>query len=465
MNKLMHFHRTPLLTGVILSLLHLANPLTVHAKNYHKLLERVKVGMDTTEVIQIAGSPTKTVSVWRYYYGTDQVVIADEEVIDIRIGQRIKPQKRQKDSSIAPARRISMLRIGMSASEVNAIAGQPDSQAKGIDFYYSDRHRVETVSQSVSKVELHIKKDLEILDWIRLNFSKGGLLFMNITLAFIMFGVALEIKIKQFKEVLTKPKSVIIGVISQFIALPALTFLLVLIIKPSPSVALGMILVAACPGGNISNFISSLAKANIELSISLTAIATLAAIFMTPLNFAFWGGLYSGTAELVIPIKIDAWEMMKTVFILLGIPIILGVWFANRFPAITKKIIKPLKLFSLLAFAGFILAALASNFKFFLEYIHLILLLVFIHNILALTTGFSLASIFKLPKPDRRTLTIETGIQNSGLGLVLIFNPNLFDGLGGMAFVAAWWGIWHIIAGLGIASFWAKKPFVKAKPD
>jgi len=77
---------------------------------------------------------------------------------------------------------------------------------------------------------------------------------------------------------------------------------------------------------------------------------------------------------------------------------------------------------------------------------------------LALTTGFTLGTLFGLPKPDIRTLTIETGIQNSGLALVLIFNPNLFDGLGGMAFVAAWWGIWHILAGLGIATFWAKKP-------
>jgi BASS family bile acid:Na+ symporter len=101
---------------------------------------------------------------------------------------------------------------------------------------------------------------------------------------------------------------------------------------------------------------------------------------------------------------------------------------------------------------------LASNFKFFLSYIHLILLIVFLHNLLALTTGFTLGSLFKLPKADIRTITIETGIQNSGLGLVLIFNPALFNGLGGMAFVAAWWGIWHIIAGLTIAVFWAKRP-------
>lgn len=457
---MVHPKAAPLVT-IFLGLLLTIYTSSVFAQAYPRILKDVSTGMSTYQVDSVAGTPTKTDEVQRWFYGADQVVIVDDEVVDIRISHRIKPERRGKDSASSPKRKVSMLRIGMNAEEVFEIAGEPDVKAKGIDYYYTNRHRIEFTSQKVSKVELHIKKGLDILDWIRLNFSKGGLLFMNITLAFIMFGVALEIKIGHFKEVILKPKSFIVGVFSQFVALPALTFLLVFILKPSPSVALGMILVAACPGGNISNFISSLAKANIELSVSLTAMATLLAVFMTPLNFALWGGLYSGTAELVIPIEIDIWEMMKTVFILLGIPIVLGILFSIKFPVVTKKIIKPLKILSLLAFAGFVFAALASNFKFFLEYIHLIILLVFAHNILALTTGYSLASIFRLNKPDRRTLTIETGIQNSGLGLVLIFNPNLFDGLGGMAFVAAWWGIWHIIAGLGIASYWSRKPIIK----
>lgn len=448
-----------ILSGVWLIML-VIMPNSLMAKNYHKLIKEISVGMDSAQVVQIAGDPTKYIEVERFFYNLDQVVIYDNEVIDIRIKHQVKPiskgDRKQKDQKA-----ISHLRIGMSRDEVLQNAGSPTLNETGVDLYFSDRHRVELKEGKVREVEMHIKIEMEILDWIRLNFSKGGLLFMNITLAFIMFGVALEIKLKHFKEIIRKPKSAIIGVISQFIALPALTFLLVIILKPTPSVALGMILVAACPGGNISNFISSLSRANIELSVSLTAFATLSAIILTPLNFAFWGNLYSGTADMVVPIKIDVWEMMQTVFILLGIPIVLGTWFAHKFPVITSKIIKPLKWFSLVAFMGFILAAFASNFQFFLDYIHFILLIVFIHNLLALTTGFSLATLFGLPKADRRTLTIETGIQNSGLGLVLIFNPNLFDGLGGMAFIAAWWGIWHIISGLLVASFWSRKPIVR----
>jgi len=150
--------------------------------------------------------------------------------------------------------------------------------------------------------------------------------------------------------------------------------------------------------------------------------------------------------------------MLRTVIILLGIPVVLGIGFANRFPLITQKIMKPFRTISLLLFLGFIVAAFSSNFGYFLKYIHLIILIVFIHNLLALLTGFSIATFGRVPRKDRRTLSIETGIQNSGIALVLIFNPRLFDGLGGMAFIAAWWGIWHILSGLLIAYFWSKKP-------
>ncbi len=299
---------------------------------------------------------------------------------------------------------------------------------------------------------------MEVLDQVQLNFSPSGLFILNITLAFIMFGVALEINVDNFKHILKKPKSLVIGFLSQFLMLPALTFLLILMIQPTPSVALGMLLVASCPGGNISNFISNLARGNTALSVSLTGIATVGSIFLTPLNFAFWGGLYEKASQLIMPIEIDPWHMLRTVVILLGIPMVIGVLFARKFPRITARITRPIKIFSILIFAGFVIIAFSNNVNYFLEYIHLIFLIVLAHNALALLSGFSVSTFFRLPRVDRRSISIETGIQNSGLALVLIFNPNLFDGLGGMAFVAAWWGIWHIIAGLIIAGIWSKKP-------
>lgn len=312
-------------------------------------------------------------------------------------------------------------------------------------------------------------ESLAVLDGIRLNFSQGSLLILNIALAVIMFGVALEIKISHFRKVITNPKSAVVGFVSQFLVLPALTFLVTILLGSliTPTIAMGMILVAACPGGNISNFMSALAKGNTALSVSLTAIATLSAVFMTPLNFSFWGGLYNkfisrnDASALLRTLEIDTFQVFQTVFILLGIPLIIGMIVNHKFPGFAQKLIKPIRIFGVVFFLALVILAFSNNFGYFVKYIHLIFFIVLIHNALALGAGFTMGTVFRLPRIDRRSVSIETGIQNSGLGLVLIFNPKIFPpemAIGGMAFIAAWWGIWHILSGLGIAYFWSRKP-------
>lgn len=303
-------------------------------------------------------------------------------------------------------------------------------------------------------------ESLSVLDQYRLNFNQAGLHVLNISLAIIMFGIALGINVSNFRNIANHPKAFIIGLFSQFLVLPAATFVLVSLIQPTESVALGMILVAACPGGNISNFISSLAKANIELSVSLTGVSTLMSVLLTPLNFAFWGGLYVAQSELMQPLEIDFLQMFQTVILILGIPLVLGILFARKFPLITNKIQKPIQSLSIVIFGAFIVVALANNFDLFMRFIHLFFLLVLAHNILATSIGFLLAKSFRLKLPDVKTISIETGIQNSGLALVLIFNPKIFPAeleIGGMAFIAAWWGIWHIISGFALAYYWKNK--------
>lgn len=302
------------------------------------------------------------------------------------------------------------------------------------------------------------------LDSVRLNFSSENQIFINFTLAFIMFGVALGIRLRNFKRIVQNPKSVILGIISQFILLPFITFVFVYALKVyiTPTIAMGMILVAACPGGNISNFITSISKGNIELSVSLTAFATISSVLLTPFNFSFWGNLYSKASHLVRPIEIPIFQVFTTIIILLGIPLVLGMLVAWKFPKLTQKIIKPIRIVSIIIFFAFVFFAFAANFSLFLKYIKYIFIIVLVHNALAILTGYSWATIFKVHKRDRRTISIETGIQNSGLALVLIFNPKIFplDVLnGGMAFIAAWWGIWHIVSGLSLASFWSIKRF------
>jgi len=292
------------------------------------------------------------------------------------------------------------------------------------------------------------------VDDIVLNFSKTSITLINVTLAFIMFGIALDLSIDRFKAVLHTPKKLVAGLLSQLVLLPAFTFFLILLFEPQPSVALGMILVASCPGGNISNFISSLARANVELSISLTSITSILAILFTPLNFSFYGSLYEPSAAILREISLDWIEVVQTIGMIIIIPIIVGMLVKTYYPRIAKTLSKPLERISMLLFLFIVIGALTSNLEYFMSCISAVFILVLFHNGGALTIGYTMAKTFGLDTKDQKSLAIETGIQNSGLGLLIIFS--FFNGLGGMAIVTAWWGIWHIVSGFSIAYLWKK---------
>jgi BASS family bile acid:Na+ symporter len=216
-----------------------------------------------------------------------------------------------------------------------------------------------------------------------------------------------------------------------------------------------MILVSSCPAGNISNFLTHYARGNTALSVSISTLSTLAAIVMTPLNVAFWGGLYEPAQAILREVAVNPLEMFLHVLMLLGVPLAAGLAVSRRFPRFTARAVKPFKIFSLVFFLAFVLAALGANWQHFVNYVGVVVGVVFVHNALALATGYGLAFGSGLPERDRRAVSIECGIQNSGLGLILIFN--FFDGLGGMAVVTAWWGIWHIVAGLTLATVWSRR--------
>ena len=304
------------------------------------------------------------------------------------------------------------------------------------------------------------------LDAINVSMN-GGSTLLNIVLALVMFGVALGIKPATFVDIIKNPKSIITGIVCQIILLPALTLLLIMALGDfiSPMIALGMILVSSCPGGNISNFITSLSRGNSELSVSLTAFNTAVCIFTTPINFAFWGRLYLNFAnnrsigelpELQIPF----WEIFQSIVIIMGIPLVLGILCGQYLPKVTKVLKKPLQYLSVAVFIAMVIIIFVGNFDAFMKCIQYIFLIVLIHNLLALGIGFGTSTLLKLPYKDRRTVTIETGIQNSGLGLILLLNPNIFPDTGvwanngGMLVITAWWGVWHIISGLSLAYIW-----------
>jgi BASS family bile acid:Na+ symporter len=295
---------------------------------------------------------------------------------------------------------------------------------------------------------------MQELDNIQINFDASGLWILNIALAVVMFGVALGVKVDDFKILLKQPKIVLVGILSQFILLPLLTFGLVILIKPQPSIALGMMMVAACPGGNISNFMTHLAKGNTALSVSLTAFATFLAMFMTPFNFQFYGNLYEPTSEILKTVAIEPLELVKVVLMILGVPLILGMLLRHNNEKLAIKLSKWLRPLSIIVFVSIVIIAFSNNLDIFNVYIHHVLYIGIGHNLLAILLGFFVAKGFGLSFINQKTLAIETGIQNSGLGLLLIFT--FFNGLGGMAILAAFWGIWHIISGLLLAAYWSK---------
>ncbi|HIE45131.1 MAG TPA: bile acid:sodium symporter family protein, partial [Flavobacteriaceae bacterium] len=184
---------------------------------------------------------------------------------------------------------------------------------------------------------------VENVDSIQINFDVNSLWLVNITLAIIMFGVALDITVSDFKALFNKPKKVFVGILLQFFLVPAITLLLVYVIQPQASLALGLMIVAACPGGNVSNFMTKIAKGNTALSVSLTAFATAMALFITPINLAIWANLYEPTAQILKKISLDPLEVTKIVLLILGIPLLIGMYIRHKYPNFAVKLSKIIK--------------------------------------------------------------------------------------------------------------------------
>jgi len=298
------------------------------------------------------------------------------------------------------------------------------------------------------------------IDAVRLNFSPTTLHLLNAILGIVMFGVALELRAEDFRRVVERPRPVLIGLAGHYLVFPAFTYVLVLIIKPPPSVALGMMLVASCPAGNISNFLVHLARGNTALSVSISSTSTVLSVIATPLVLRFWGAMYAPTRVILRAVAVDPVDMFVTIFLLLGLPLAAGMFVQRRWPAFAARARLPMKRLSIGIFVAFLILALLANWQYFVKFVGRVVLAVFLHNAVALTSGYWTAAAFGLPVRDRRAVSFEVGIQNSGLGLILVFT--FFGGLGGMAIVAAWWGIWHVIAGLSLATYWSRRPLPAA---
>jgi bile acid:Na+ symporter, BASS family len=294
-----------------------------------------------------------------------------------------------------------------------------------------------------------------MIDQVRLNFNPQATFALNVILALIMLGIALDLKVSDFKAAFKSPKALFLGLFGHHILFPAMTFVLILLTKPLPSIGLGMLLVSSCPAGHISNLFAARAKGNVALAVSISILSKIFAIFMMPMNVLFWGQQDAGMRAILNEFSLDPVLMMFEVALLLGLPLALGMYIAHKYPSFALRINKPMRIFSVGALVLFVTSALMANWSTFMQYGQFVVGVVAVHNACALALGYYLARAIGLPEADRRAVAFETGIQNSSIALVLIFT--FFGGLGGMAIVTAWWGIWHIFAGMALSTYWMKR--------
>ncbi len=294
-----------------------------------------------------------------------------------------------------------------------------------------------------------------MLDHVVIQFDPSNLLILNLIMALMMFGVSLGLKTSDFSAILKAPKAPITGLLAQFLLLPAATYGFILLVTPDPGLALGMMLVSACPGGSFSNIMTFIARGNVATSVSMTAISSVGALVLTPFNFLFYANAYEPTRNLVDAIAMDSSQIFMLIFLVLGIPLALGMLTGRKFPQLLKRIEQPMRWVALAVFLLFVIIAFKANFKLFITHYAAFIGLVIAHNSLALGLGYGLARLTRQSAADVRAVTLEVGIQNSGLGLIILFT--FMSNQGGAILIAAFWGVWHIVSGLTLSTFWSKR--------
>ncbi len=280
-------------------------------------------------------------------------------------------------------------------------------------------------------------------------------LLLSAVLATMVFSVALELRTEDFARVFRAPRAVVAGLVPQFVLLPVATWLATLALDLPANTEAAMILVACCPGGSLSNVVTHFGRGNTALSVSISAVAALMALLLTPLNFTWMVSTNPATAGWLRTLDIDASAIWWSLLALLALPMALGLAVTRRLPVLAERIRKPLANFSLLALLAFIVLGLVKERHLLTAQLLPQLAVVVLHNAAGLALGWLAASAFGVAEADRRAITIEGGMQNSGLALGIIavqFNADL-----GMVVVASLWGMWHIVSGLSLATLWRRK--------
>src|SRR5262245_7486076 len=228
----------------------------------------------------------------------------------------------------------------------------------------------------------------------------------------MVYTVSLELRAEDFRYVARHPMAVGMGLLAQFVLLPGATLLVTLVLDLPPATEAAMMLVAACPGGALSNVITAFGKGNLALSLSISAVSNVLALLLTPLNFSLMIAANPDTAAWAKSIAVDPKDLVFSLLLLLAVPISAAMLTPK---SIAGRIQKPLGRFAGFALGAFIVLAVAAQWKLFLVEVVRTLPLVVLHNALGLSLGWLASVVASLSVPDRRAVVIESGMQNSGL--------------------------------------------------
>jgi len=293
------------------------------------------------------------------------------------------------------------------------------------------------------------------VDTLHIAFNPQQMIVLNVAMAFLMFSVALDVRLADFRKVVDFPRSVLTGLVAQYLLFPLLTLVIIAAFQPPVSVAMGMVLVSMCPSGNMTNFLVHFSRANVALSVTLNAIIILLATVVTPAGFLFWSKFIPESDALRKSFELGFGDMALIILQLIVLPLIVGMVLNSRFPAAVAKIRPWVQRLSLALFFTILALAVVGNLKNMVDYLGFVFVLVAVHNLAGIGAGYGLGRLARLPQLDCRTLAFESGVHNTALGLLLIFR--FFNGLGGMALIAAWWGIWDLVTGMALAYYWRQR--------
>ncbi len=288
--------------------------------------------------------------------------------------------------------------------------------------------------------------NIDELDKLQISLEPVGQLGLAVALILMMFSIALGLKTRDFRLLRDRPSFFLTGVAAQVVGLPFVTFLLVHALQPPASIALGMIVVACCPGGASSNLLTYLGRGNVAFSVSLTATSSLLAALLTPASILFWTNAYEPTATLLRTVHVSPAMFLTQTMLLLALPLAAGMIVAVKAPGLAAAIRRKTSIAGAAVLGSVIVYGIVYFYEVLVPALPILGGVAVLHNAVALLLGLTTAFILRADQAVRRSLTFEVGIQNSGLAIVILLAQ--LKGQGGAAALAVVWGVWHLIAGV-----------------